>query len=410
MRRVGSDCDLRHGKVTLHQEIEKARGSAHRVAVIGGSTSGFFTASLLARAGCSVEVFERAEELDPTPRTLIVTSHMRTLLGEVGERAVINEIRKFELFTDGRAAQVPLDRPDLIIGRSRLIRGLAEQAQSLGAKLSFGNRFVSLESNGNGLRVGVERTRDARTDELHADVVVGADGALSRVAHAAGWPRQTTVPLVQAMVRIPSDMSFDTVRVWFVPDDTPYFYWLIPESRERAVVGLIGEDGQETRRCLERFMEKRGFTALGFQGARIPVYDHWTPVERRVGAGRVFLVGDAAGQVKVSTVGGIVTGFRGALGVSEAILNGGESRELRSLRRELDWHLLIRRTIHQFKQADYSRLVDLMNTSTRRSLSQYTRDEAARVLWHITLSQPRLLLLGLRGLLSGGSILPKNRN
>ena len=410
MRRVGCDWDLRRGKVTLQQEIEKGLGSARKVAVIGGSACGFFTAALLARTGCSVEVLERSENLDPAPRTLIVTNRMRALLGEVGERAVINEIRKFELFTDGRTAQVALDRPDLIIERARLIRGLAEQAQSQGAKVSFGNRFVSLESNGSGLRVGVERTRDARTEELHADVVVGADGALSRVAQAAGWPRQPTVPLLQAIVRIPSDMPSDTVRVWFLPDDTPYFYWLIPESRERAVLGLIGEDGQETRRCLERFLEKRGFTPLGFQGARIPVYDRWTPVERRVGAGRVFLVGDAAGQVKVSTVGGIVTGLRGALGVTEAILNGGESRELRSLRRELDLHLLIRRTIHQFKQADYSRLVDLMNTSTRRSLSQYTRDEAARVLWHITLSQPRLLLLGLRGLLSGASILPKNRN
>src|SRR3979411_2014611 len=106
---------LRRGKVTLHQEIEKRRGSARQVAVIGGSASGFFTASLLARAGCSVEVLERSEELDPTPRTLIVTSHMRTLLGEVGELAVINEIRKFELFTDGRTAQVPLERPALTL-------------------------------------------------------------------------------------------------------------------------------------------------------------------------------------------------------------------------------------------------------------------------------------------------------
>lgn len=406
-------CDrtLERGKVTLHQEIEKGSEgkSARQVAVIGGSASGFFTASLLARAGCSVDVLERSEQLDPTPRTLIVTSHMRDLLGEVGERAIVNEIRKFELFTDGRKAFVPLDRPDLIIERSRLIQGLADEAQKNGARISFGNRFMSLQSNGTGLRVGVERARDARTEELHADIVVGADGALSRVAQSAGWPRQPTVPLVQAIVKIPADMSPDTVRVWFIPDDTPYFYWLIPESRERAALGLIGEDGQETRRCLERFMEKRGFTPLGFQGARIPVYDRWTPVERKVGAGRVFLVGDAAGQVKVTTVGGIVTGFRGALGVSEAILNGGESRELRSLKRELDLHLLIRKTIHQFKQADYSRLVDLMNASTRRSLSQYTRDEAARVLWHITLSQPRLLLLGLRGLLSGASILPKNR-
>jgi flavin-dependent dehydrogenase len=123
----------------------------------------------------------------------------------------------------------------------------------------------------------------------------------------------------------------------------------------------------------------------------------------------VFLVGDAAGQVKVSTVGGIVTGFRGAIGVSESIVNGGESSELRSLRKELDLHLLIRKTIHQFKQADYSRLVDLMNDSTRRSLSQYTRDEASRILWSIALRQPRILLLALRGLISGGSILPKNR-
>src|ERR1700687_5364894 len=143
---------LRRGKVTLHQEIEKRRGSARQVAVIGGSASGFFTAALLARAGCSVDVLERSEQLDPTPRTLIVTSHMRTLLGEVGERAIVNEIRKFELFTDGRAAQVPLDRPDLIIERSRLICGLAEQAQSQGAKVSFGNRFVSLQSHGNGLQ------------------------------------------------------------------------------------------------------------------------------------------------------------------------------------------------------------------------------------------------------------------
>ena len=410
MRREECDWIFGRGKVTLQQGIEKGRGSGRQVAVIGGSASGFFTASLLAQAGCSVEVLERSEELDPTPRTLIVTSHMRTLLGKVGERAVINEIRNFELFTDGRAAQVPLARPDLIIERSQLIRGLAEQAESRGVKVSFGNRFVSLDSNGTGLRVGIERVRDARTEERHADVVVGADGALSRVAQTAGWPRQPTVPLVQAIVRIPSDMPLDTVRVWFVPDDTPYFYWLIPESRERAVLGLIGEDGQETRRCLERFMEKRGFTPLGFQGARIPVYDGWTPVERRVGAGRVFLVGDAAGQVKVSTVGGIVTGFRGALGVSEAILHGGNSRELRSLRRELDLHLFIRRTIHQFKQADYSHLVDLMNVSTRRSLGEYTRDEAGRVLWHIALRQPRLLLLGLRGLVSRGSILPKNRD
>ena len=375
------------------------------VAVVGGSAAGFYTAGLLARAGRDVRVLERAEELSPVPRTLIVTSRMRDLLGAAGEESVVNEIRRFELFTDGRAATVALARPDLIIERAKLIRGLAEQAQMAGAKIKLGRRFQRLEPNGRGLVLTVERSRDGAQEELRAETVVGADGAVSRVAQAAGWPRQETVPLVQAIVRLPADYPANTVRVWFVPEDTPYFYWLIPESESQGALGLIGEDGKETRRCLERFLERKGFTALSFQGARIPAYTGWVPVERRVGNGRVYLVGDAAGQVKVTTVGGIVTGFRGALGVAQAILNGGRSRELGRLRWELDLHLLIRKAIHRFEQRDYSRLVDLLNDEARESLGVHTRDEAARVLWTICKSQPRLLLMGLRGLMTRGTVL-----
>lgn len=379
------------------------------VAVVGGSAAGLLTASLLARGGRTVRVYDRAERLDPAPRMLIVTSRMQKMLGPSVERCVVNEINRFELFTDGRSATVPLDSADLIIERSQLIRGLAEEAQANGARLELGRKFVGMESSNRGIDLTIERAATSSPERFSAEAVVGADGAQSSVAQAAGWPRQPTVPLIQAMVQLPSGMPRDTVRVWFIPDDTPYFYWLIPESADRGVLGLIGVDGQETRRCLERFMAKRQFTPLAFQGARIPVYNKWVPVERRMGQGRVYLVGDAAGQVKVSTVGGVVTGFRGAVGVSEAILNGGHSRELRALRRELDLHLLIRRSIHSFQQADYSRLVDWMNDALRRSLSSVTRDEAASVLWHICRSQPRLLLIGLRGLLTRESLVPPER-
>jgi flavin-dependent dehydrogenase len=149
-------------------------------------------------------------------------------------------------------------------------------------------------------------------------------------------------------------------------------------------------------------MHKRNFEPVGFQGARIPVYRRWTPVRRKFGAGEIYLVGDAAGQVKVTTVGGIVTGFRGALGVAKSILTKKQSPELRSLRRELNTHLLLRKSLHHFQQADYSRLVDLLNDSARRSLGQYSRDDAMSVRWHICKSQPRLVLMGLRGLLTRG--------
>ena len=373
------------------------------VAVIGASAAGLFAAYLLARKGVEVRVFEQAERLDPTPRTLIVTSRMRDLLGPIGERAVVNEIRRFELCTDGRVGTIQLERPDLVIERSVLVRELAGHAEAAGARMLVGRRFVGLEASGEGLTFAVERIREGGTEGTYAGTVIGADGAFSAVARTAGWPQLATLPVVQATVRLPADLPQDTTRIWFIPEDTPYFYWLIPESPTRGVLGLIGEDRQETRQRLGRFLERRRLEPIEFQGARIPGYARWVPIHQRVGQGDVYLVGDAAGQVKVTTVGGIVTGFRGALGVAEAILNGGASRELTALRRELNLHLLIRRALHHFAQKDYVGLLDLLNRSAQRSLGAHTRDEAGNLLWRLCLLRPRVLLLGLRVFLTARS-------
>ena len=223
------------------------------------------------------------------------------------------------------------------------------------------------------------------------------------MARAAGWPGQPTVPLLQAVVRLPNDMRPDTTRVWFIPDDTPYFYWLIPDSPTRGVAGLIGEDGPATFKALQGFLERQHLDPLEYQAARIPVYSKWTPIRRRLIGGEVYLVGDAAGHVKVTTIGAIVTGLRGAFGIAEAILAGRPAGRLRALRQELDLHLLIRKAIHGSSQNRYSQLVDLLNGRTRQDLEGHTRDEPAGLLWRLFLHQPRLLLFGLRAFLSGGS-------
>jgi geranylgeranyl diphosphate/geranylgeranyl-bacteriochlorophyllide a reductase len=374
--------------------------SSREVAIIGGSAAGMFAAHLLARQGARVRVFEGASQLDPRPRTLIVTDQMLETVGPSSRQAITNEIRRFELFTDGRVAEIALRRPDLVVERSKLIRGLAKQAETAGAQILLGHRFLHMQTDADQLELTLERSEDGRAEIVRTQTVVGADGALSRVARAAGWPKQTTVPLLQAIVRLPPGMPANTTRVWFIPEDTPYFYWLIPESPTQGAVGLIGENGVQTRRVLDRFLEKRRLEPLEFQAARIPLYTGWTPVRRQLPSGEIYLVGDAAGHVKVTTVGGIVTGFRGALGVVEAILNGGASRRLKALKRELDVHLLIRKVIHNYQQADYSKLVDLINATVRRDLETCTRDEPAKMLFRLCLHEPRLLLMGLRSLLA----------
>ena len=384
----------------MEQEIHRSRTErdTEDVLVVGSSAAGLYTAACIARGGRRVSVLEAKATPDPAPRTLIVTDYFKNQTSPAARSSILNEIRRFELFTDGRSAQIALKQPDLIIERSRLIRALAEEAQQAGATLRYDTRFLGLSPNAKGLHVNVDE--GGKRDELHAASIVGADGAASRVARAAGWPPVETVPLVQAVVKLPKDCPLDTTRVWFVPDDTPYFYWMIPESAQRAAVGVIGEHGRSTKAYFDRFLEKKGLEPLEWQGARIPVYKRWVPVRRTVGNGDVYLVGDAAAQVKVSTVGGIVTGFRGARGVADSILQK-RSAELRTLRRELGTHWMIRRALHDFRQEDYSQLVDLLNVSTRESLGEINRDESTRLLWCVVRRQPKLALLGLRGLLLG---------
>jgi flavin-dependent dehydrogenase len=325
-------------------------------------------------------------------------------VGDEIEPAVMNEINRFELFADGRVASIDLARPDLIVERAKVIDILAAKALDAGARVSYGTRFLGISEGSGGIEVSLTSDKESRT--VTAPIVVGADGTNSKVARAAGWPEQPTVPLVQAIVKMPSDLASDTTRVWFRPQDTPYFYWLVPESPSRAALGVIGEDGAATRRRLDRFLDEHDLKAISYQGAKIPAYQRWIPVHERLGSGDVYLVGDAAGQVKVSTVGGLVTGLRGASAVAGSILNGNGARELSSLRRELNIHLLIRRAMHRFTQDDYCYILDRLNDPARRSLGANDRDDASKILWSLCLSRPQLLLKGIRSLITGTATTP----
>ena len=371
------------------------RATDGEIAIVGASASGLYTAYLLAREGREVTVYERASSLAPAPRTLIVTNAMLDYLSDLDQGAVVNQVNRYELYANGKVGEVKLGRPDLIVERSTLINELAEQASLAGAEIQLGYRFEHLRSQGG--RALATLSNEAGSIKIQPRVLVGADGASSQVASAGGWNPQATVPLLQAIVRPPEDLEPETSRVWFVPDDTPYFYWLIPDTPGRAALGVIGDSRGSLRGKFDAFVERRGLTPLEYQAAKIPRYDRWKRVHTRVGETDLYLVGDAAAQVKVSTVGGLVTGFRGAIGVAERIL-GRSGRSLRSLRRELDAHLLVRKVVHGFGEQEYCRLLDLLNQPTMRSLHRHTRDEATSILWKVALGQPRLLQMSIRSL------------
>lgn len=365
------------------------------VAIIGASSSGLFAAEQLARAGKQVAVFEQQAELAPARRTLIITPRLRQLLGTMPDDAVLHQTRIMSVITTEEQLQVRLHDPDLIIERGRMTRAMAGRALAAGASIHYGQRFQRIEACPDGALLYLRQANERET-RVMAAAVIGADGMNSDVARAVGLRRPTTVPILQAEVQLPAGWNPDVTQVWFDANETRFFYWLIPESASHGVVGLVGDDGATTRQLLHSFLERHQFEPLAYQGAQVAMYDRRLRPSTTIGTAPVLLVGDAAGQVKITTVGGSVSGFWGAAAAARALLHGTEyARELRSLYQELDLHWLIREILDCADNRRYNQLVRAIGPEVLRFLEHYNRDEMAGRFWPMIVRRPGLAALGL---------------
>ena len=361
------------------------------IIVIGASSAGLHAAKLLSEAGKRVAVFDRQDPLSPARRTMIVTSKWDEVLGKRPEDVVLHSIDVMSVETLSSAVDVVLDPPDLIIERSAFILYLLIEAEKAGVFFFPGYEFRS--AGGGVLRFA---TRDGIV-EAEAPVVIGADGVDSSVARAFGIPRPPSVPILQAEIDLPSGWDPSVTKVWFDVEDTRYFYWLIPESSTRAVVGLVGDERGHLRSLLDSFLEHHGWKATGFQGAKVAMHHPKLRPWKEADGVAVLLVGDAAGQVKVTTVGGSVTGLAGAQAAARAVLNGTRYRdELKALKRELDIHWWIREFLERLDNSGYDALVRYMNPRVLELLRSRNRDEAVGLAWRLLLAQPKFLWLGFR--------------
>lgn len=381
------------------------------VAVIGASTSGLFAAYLLAQKGQRVRLFDQHERLGPPQRTLIVTGRINQVLGFAPHEAVVNHIEQIELLSQNRRVMVRLGVPDLVLEREKLVQLLACRAQREGVEIELGHRFAGLAESAHGLQVALHSRSAEKVKEINTRVLIGADGVRSQVAEVVSTNGRVNqhgdtgrAAILQARVVLPPGAAEHTVQVWFDKESTPFFYWLIPESKHEGVAGLVSKDQANARQHLEQFLDMRGLEATEFQAADVALYRLGQPSHVRLGSSEVFLVGDAGGQVKVTTVGGVVAGLRGAQAAVDAIFpwpNGQDGRrqkgrESRALKRELDLHFLMRSLLNGFTDSDYDQLLDLLSSQTMDVLQAHTRDELDRTFLRLILAQPRFLLLAAR--------------
>ena len=304
------------------------------VAVIGAGPAGSVAALVLARAGARVALVDKAAfPRDKACGDLVGPRGLR-VLDDLGVRLTgterVGDMRV--VGPTGRSVRLPC-RPGTTypghgVALPRLafdeaLRTAAMEAGCVSRTARAGSPIV----DGGGL-AGFELSDGSR---LHADAVIGADGATSRVASAAGLVDERRVlwgfalrAYVDAHVDLPTIVLWDEAR-W---RGFPGYGWLFPGPGGRANlgvgVGVLGERAAagHAARSLGGFVGVLHRFGLLGQGVRLPPgrLGGWLKMGM-VGTiparGRVLLAGDAAG---------LVNPLQGE-GISEALASGRAAAE-----------------------------------------------------------------------------------
>jgi flavin-dependent dehydrogenase len=312
-------------------------------------------------------------------------------------------VHTLELRSNNRSVPIALREPDLIVERAELLKQLLDRALDAGVEVEFDREFVGFDRTGGATRVVVRERSTQLTQLVQAQAVIAADGVRSHVARVLGLPPQPTVTVLQARVATPRVQDQGIGKVWFLPDDSPYFYWLCPESCDTAALGLVDVNPRAARGKLDRFLAAQELSPLEYQAALVPLYTPGRSVSQRVGSLDVLFVGDAAGHVKVTTIGGTVSGLLGAQAAADSITYGRSyARELRSAEGELRLHWYMRKLMLHFGNKEYDVLLQLLSGRLGRLLEIHNRDRLNSVFWSMLAVQPRLPLLAAQALLRAG--------
>ena len=206
---------------------------------------------------------------------------------------------------------------------------LARRAQETGADLMENTRFLSFRTAHGCNEVLLKNISTDRATTVKCKLLVGADGANSRVRRAAGIgpnPAKKTGIAIRCYAKLPSDSS-DRIVLSFEDDLRPGYGWCFPfaDGTANVGVGMVISDYRKLRPDLETLLhayinrlQERGIALTGISDCSTYTLPHGGILPRLIGP-RLALVGDAASMINPLSGEGIVYGLQASEILAEAI-------------------------------------------------------------------------------------------
>jgi geranylgeranyl reductase family protein len=281
------------------------------VVVAGGSVSGLLAAREIAAGGASVAVLEEDSEVG-TPEHcggLVSIAAIRNL-GLVPDAGAIenSRITRAKVSSPSSSFEISAEKQQvMVLDRRAFDKQIAFQAQKMGAEIKVKCSMRSYEKSGAHFSI---KTSEG---DLSCDYFIDARG----VGSIMGKNREGVLQSAQYEVYAPW-IERDTVEVVFDSKQYPgFFAWIIPTGDGSGKVGVAGR-GINAAGALKSYMDGKSGKYSVVRKVYAPIWVNG-PLETFV-QGRAIIVGDAAGQSKPTTAGGIYTCGMGGMLAGRAVV------------------------------------------------------------------------------------------
>jgi len=337
------------------------------VVVAGGSVAGLLSAREISSRGFSVLVIEEDYEIG-TPE------HCGGLVSIAGleELGIIPFRKTFDHMMESAEIKSPNGKSFTInskkqkvveISRRELDKQIAFQAQKNGTEIKVRTSFQEITNTG------------IRTNEENIDCKIFVDArGVSSLIH-----KDRTGILSSAQYEIYADwIKKGKVEVIFDQEKYPgFFAWVIPSDEGKGKVGVAGKGINVSDTLNEILKEKGDFSTIRKIFAPIWIKG---PIEKFVD-GKTVIVGDAAGQAKPTTAGGIYTSGMGGVYAGQAISKFLQTNKISDLQeyqkkwtdrfgKEFEKQLVARKVLERINNQTINKLFESITPEITKEISE----------------------------------------
>ena len=336
------------------------------VIIAGGSIAGLLCAREVANRGHSVLVLEEDYEIG-TPEHCggLVSISALEELGIVPHRNTLaHHIEAAEIFSPlGKKFSIESKKQKVVeINRRELDKQIALQAKKSGAEIRVKTSFKEIIVDG-------INTSDGK---INCKIIVDARGVSALIK------KDRTGILSSAQYEVYADwIKKGKVEVYFDQKKYPgFFAWIIPSSDGVGKVGVAGK-GINASDTIQEFLSRKGNSST-IRKIFAPIWIKG-PIKKFVSK-NIVIIGDAAGQSKPTTAGGIYSCGMGGIFAGRAIskyLKSENKNELdeyqklwmKKFGKEFEKQLLARKILERLDNDAINKLFDSVTPEILKDVS-----------------------------------------